>query len=625
VNRDLKQLAEEIERATLELAEERTRHVEAEAAAAEVESLRQLLHEKRAERDRVVAAELDRLTSDVHVLSRAVGLVEPIAKDAGQAWERLLHRIEQSLPGTGLEKFEAMMAMVGRPGAVITDIDHGRHDARSVTAIQAARRQRRHVPRPREPGSGNRVLAPLLRQPWRGALEELGPKMASELSDGDRVSLAEADAAAERIASSQPSDCDLDAVHVWHPLPWLGFDPTDHPVAAALGYIADGTADPSVPARVSAPLSAAMSATQRASLVAEGVSAFSGRIADQLRRNAAITGATARLRFGWSRRPYFPQPGDAVDIRHLYALSALGSWSRADQSRAVNTASMANAAVVLNLAALFWLPTGQTHSFVAGAAIAEEDLAAIRLPFPQVLLAFSDPIVITPTVSDPDPALDARDAAILDLLQQRSREPRVSDFVLPPGDPGATLWQAIASRGAVVEGVLLQGDSLGNLDDMFVWCLAVPSLNGCMLGRFAVPARRSATRWSAEVTNLAAVAAWADWHEPDSELRLPAEHDKGRWSDLNRSSDFRRLAQRGGAGSVRVLNVKRTISPDSASAGSGRTVAPHARRGHWRRQHHGPGGSLIKRIRVPPVLVNAGRAEMTPRVYRLPVDQDATV
>jgi hypothetical protein len=86
------------------------------------------------------------------------------------------------------------------------------------------------------------------------------------------------------------------------------------------------------------------------------------------------------------------------------------------------------------------------------------------------------------------------------------------------------------------------------------------------------------------------------------------------------SADFKRLEDRGGAGGVCVLNVKRT-SGDRATGndGPGRTVAPHVRRGHWRRQYYGPGRQLVKRIRIAPVLVNAVRSGIAPRVYRLPV------
>ena len=38
--------------------------------------------------------------------------------------------------------------------------------------------------------------------------------------------------------------------------------------------------------------------------------------------------------------------------------------------------------------------------------------------------------------------------------------------------------------------------------------------------------------------------------------------------------------------------------------GTGRVMAVHMRAGHARRQHHGPGNSLVKFVYIPPVLVN---------------------
>lgn len=53
--------------------------------------------------------------------------------------------------------------------------------------------------------------------------------------------------------------------------------------------------------------------------------------------------------------------------------------------------------------------------------------------------------------------------------------------------------------------------------------------------------------------------------------------------------------------------IKRYDVPSQRIEGTegDKTVTPHWRRGHWRRQHHGPGKTLVKRIRIAPVIVNA--------------------
>lgn len=46
-----------------------------------------------------------------------------------------------------------------------------------------------------------------------------------------------------------------------------------------------------------------------------------------------------------------------------------------------------------------------------------------------------------------------------------------------------------------------------------------------------------------------------------------------------------------------------------------REVAPHARRGHWRRQRFGVVRRQVKRIRIAPVVVNAAKGPAGHRVY----------
>jgi hypothetical protein len=48
-------------------------------------------------------------------------------------------------------------------------------------------------------------------------------------------------------------------------------------------------------------------------------------------------------------------------------------------------------------------------------------------------------------------------------------------------------------------------------------------------------------------------------------------------------------------------------------------LSPHRRRGHWRRQHFGLGRTQTRRVRIAPVMVNAGRLGADrPQIYRLP-------
>jgi hypothetical protein len=228
-------------------------------------------------------------------------------------------------------------------------------------------------------------------------------------------------------------------------------------------------------------------------------------------------------------------------------MAALGHWSRlhervldpasdGDGARLARAELPAAAAVAVGLTAAtpFWIPPGQTAGYVDSEPLSETDRADVHLPFPQVLVALADPIHLPPTkASTTDPGLD-HTLSELDhgvVRQQRSRakdNPTLFDMVRQVVD--SEVWDkrpqladVIAARGALVEGVLLLGDALGKPSDTFAWCLAVPALTGGVLGRWVVPARCSRSAFSDQIVNLAAVAAWADWHAPDRELEVPPD------------------------------------------------------------------------------------------------------
>jgi hypothetical protein len=180
------------------------------------------------------------------------------------------------------------------------------------------------------------------------------------------------------------------------------------------------------------------------------------------------------------------------------------------------------------------------------------------------------------------------------------------------------LWDAIASRGAHIEAVLLLADAHGHLDDLFAWCVAVPSsAAGGVLGRWVIPASRQHSSYANLVANAAAVAAWADWHRPGQSRTVDEQGADSAGGEAGGSR------QKRPEDSVHVLNVTATTpaEPRLLAKGepTGRTTAPHRRRGHWRRQHYGPGRTQTRRIRIAPVMVNAGRLGADrPQIYRLP-------
>jgi hypothetical protein len=182
--------------------------------------------------------------------------------------------------------------------------------------------------------------------------------------------------------------------------------------------------------------------------------------------------------------------------------------------------------------------------------------------------------------------------------------------------PLPTIWDAIAARGAHVEALLLLADAHGQLEDLFAWCVAIPSDSaGATLGRWVIPASRNETSYPSLIANAAAVAAWADWHLPG--------HARGEDEQEPAAPSGGKAGAKRGDDTVHVLNVTATTPADEQlkvkGEPTGRTTAPHRRRGHWRRQHFGPGRTQTRRVRIAPVMVNAGRVGADrPQIYRLP-------
>ena len=67
-----------------------------------------------------------------------------------------------------------------------------------------------------------------------------------------------------------------------------------------------------------------------------------------------------------------------------------------------------------------------------------------------------------------------------------------------------------------------------------------------------------------------------------------------------------------------TISLPRDLPSDSDHPPKSGHIAPHLRRGHVRRQHHGPANELIKKIWIAPVFVNADPAFVAGRkAYRL--------
>ncbi|MGI5165626.1 hypothetical protein ACQEU3_14820 [Spirillospora sp. CA-253888] len=646
-SKDAHRLAQEFGLLTAELETERIKLAQAEQRVREVEELRAELEQTVAERDANVAPTVARLKGQNTILSEVLADASKHREAIQDAWDEVCDDLTDRLGG-GAEGHENLVLLVAGRHPVLTDTHQRGMPLEQVQRLQMVRGQRRSF-REAKPLDAHASSMVPLRKRWREIYQQtdLLDLPASErethilaLSKELQPQVREADSVSTALLNSTVTATSLDAIHYWHPSRSIMLDleePNRAEIVDQLGACgASLLPGPSSLATVGAP-TPILTYAGRSGIAAGAVEDFHQACAGDLERDVTLIRAADRLTAPWQPLPAFPAPGDAIALRYWYKVAALGSWSQysdyletdAEEAQVPSTQSardaMAQAAVGLASAVPFWLPSGQAYGYADSEPLRAQDLEEIRLPFPQVFVAAADPLRL-PAVDEPDAETQAMlgelDAVVMESLRKQGEQWTVLTHQDAPLD--YNLWNKVPPlscmltvRGARVEGLLLLGDTMGRLSDDFAWCLAIPSDAGGVHARVVVPAKRSRTAWSSVVENFAAACAWADWHEADSGLGEIASAREARQAAGMPS--FRKLYGRGGAGGVRVLNVKRTGGDARAkSAPTGRTLAPHVRRGHWRRQHHGPEGSLIKRVRIAPVLVNASKGDLAPRVYRLP-------
>jgi hypothetical protein len=618
-----------------ELASEEALLAEAAAAAADVDQGREDLLAEGATRDRDTADELTRLKAQNEQLERDVATQRAHRDTIADAWEKYSERVMNNL-GPGREGVEKFMRVIGVGGYLVDNNTHHLSTAEAVR-LQKIRGGRSTLPEnlynyERDLGG---VVRGLMRERW------YEPLVAAGIDDGsfdratatpEQVAAYDAvEAAAERFLEQKISARNADAIHVWHPFPAAAAAPyPDTALMRDLGVIN------TLPTPETATVftdqwptpTAALSATTRARLAGTTIDELVDHWAGRLTADETLNRVLGKHHHPLHSGPLHPRPGRAASLRHLYTKSALGTWSRSHE-HGNDTYLWGLMATAFTCATAFWMPAGQTLAFADSDPLTDDDRDDLLLPFPQVFMAFAEPLEIGAT-SQPTTAQAKilRDFdSLVRTLRTANEEPDVSALVLS-SEVSQHIGQISAAdiidmRGCRVEGLLLLGDSLGRLEDTFAWCISIPSGASGSLGRHVIPASMTATLHKALVENLVAVASWADWHEPDDATSLPAGLSQRELNDLTDSPSFRRDADRSGAGGVRVLNVRASIKTATGAAETtGRHVTPHVRRGHWRRQRYGPGRQEVRRIRIAPLVVNAHRGAAGHRVYVIPRSND---
>jgi hypothetical protein len=573
------------------IADERAAVAVLEAELAELHALAEHLAALRDIRDRAVADDIARLDAVIDELDAAVSAEERHAAEVSAAWNDVID-VLIDVEGGGVDGLEAVMrriGVMGEHGHMIGDADRGL-SAAAATRIQRARGERRTVSDRTERGAGTEVFL----RPSVTAAGGLHPRAAANRG--------------AQIARSSVFGHHVDTIWPW----W------------AHGLI---TADGS-------PLRAfgAVGVDDIADWLAAGP--HSG-IVDQAAKDTLGTLADAAARTGRWRNPHqsaaqFPRPSDTAALRWFYwsaatasALAAAEHHGAEHPDAAASLAALSephwspttpvdelwqSAARMVAAAVPYWLPAGQTANYLHSEPLDDTDRNELRLPYQHVAVVPAEPLVIDPVET---PTGDEQHQfAALELTSRRiagtaSTAAKLTDLLPYDADP-PTLERAIEVFGAEIEAVVCEADGGGVRTNRILWCVAIPTRRrDAVLGRFTIPAFADRGLLGDIADQFAAVAAWGRW----------SDHDLAAADGTDRAGPVQRRPR----SIVNVLDVGRTSPADThSSTPTGRTVAPHMRRGHWRRQRHGPGSTLVKRVRIAPVLVNSTRGPLAPQIYRLP-------
>lgn len=340
-------------------------------------------------------------------------------------------------------------------------------------------------------------------------------------------------------------------------------------------------------------------------------------------RDARIVEAGGRWPHARHRRQS-PVPGDAIAFRLAYLRAALSSevfvrtsapppdTSVGDPSSwwaesSTHSTLWSTCAGALARSVPYWFPASMTQMVAASSELSDTDMADVRLGFRSVFCVFAEPLRIDPTdgAGDDARASGALAAGMRDVVREAAGGVALAGVGF--GGQQVPLADLVEGLGAWVEGVVFLSREDGTLCDEVVWCVAVDSapadlkdaadadsefgelvtadwslLSRRVAARVCVPGLIGAGRWHAPLRNMAAFCAWGDWVRP---VAVPELGDLSERSQrkLLRKGSYRRAEPSGAVGNVHVIDVAAINDRHRSDEVTGRSVAPHLRRGHWRR------------------------------------------
>ncbi|MEW6474293.1 MAG: hypothetical protein AB1679_18735 [Actinomycetota bacterium] len=352
-------------------------------------------------------------------------------------------------------------------------------------------------------------------------------------------------------------------------------------------------------------------------------------LAARVLRDIAVAHASGRWRPGQpDPRSYLP--GDVLALRALpvvtdfeYLNHYRGVLTDPRAGRAARVEAACRTGTILDDARVIYeavphfLDAEVAAGILASHPPGPDVLAEVRLPHRRIAVFLSEILEVPPDSCDWPPAWDHTAD-----LEGRATTQR-------------TILGELRARGGGIEGVVVTEVPGGGLSDDVLWLLsAEPDRDGP--GQLAhdrlrseVWGRRSLAHLAPVAENLAAAVAWGEWREARP-VDLPDDPRSKAWRKAVRRGEFRRREPHGGAGGVRVLDLRRSPVVDHRSAapnitGGGRaSPVTHLRRAHWRLQPVGHNGTQRRLTRVSATVVRPGATPTRTTVYRIPApDSDA--
>ena len=240
----------------------------------------------------------------------------------------------------------------------------------------------------------------------------------------------------------------------------------------------------------------------------------------------------------------------------------------------------------------YYMSIGAGRALAGSHSPPSDLLAEIRLPFPSVLVLFGGPLQFGPA----------------------------SKWVTSSTN-GTTQWEVLHDEGGTLHGVVLCGDGTGKPFNVALYLLTLGLQPDATATFISGELRYGA--FSSIAANAASIVSWGSWTEPDFSQVISPNMSPGDVRDTVRRGAFRRRSWSGAALGAHVIDLGRTFEGRTGET-SGGTVAPHLRRGHWRRVRIGPRGGWHYEGRwIAPTLVNANEAtEIADVLYRLPDPPD---